>query len=152
MQLLKGLRDLDPSLAQLSPDFEATLRLIPAYPGKSRIDLSIPHVDGLPAAVRFSPISVIPTCPVLHEHQALIDVSFEITSGQSHGLAGATGSGKSTLLQHLNGLYPPQSGEVRIGPYSVSDSMLDIKALRRYAGLVFQNPEIYFFEQYVGDG
>ena len=151
LQLLKGLRDLDPSLAQLSPDFEATLRLIPAYPGKSRIDLSIPHVDGLPAAVQVSHLShtYLPGTPL--EHKALIDVSFEITSGQSHGLAGATGSGKSTLLQHLNGLYRPQSGEVRIGPYSVSDPMLDIKALRRYAGLVFQNPEIYFFEQYVGD-
>ena len=151
LQLLKGLRDLDPSLAQLSPDFETTLRLIPAYPGKSRIDLSIPHVDGLPAAVQVSHLSHTYLSGTPLEHQALIDVSFEITSGQSHGLAGATGSGKSTLLQHLNGLYRPQSGEVRIGPYSVSDPTLDIKALRRYAGLVFQNPEIYFFEQYVGD-
>jgi energy-coupling factor transport system ATP-binding protein len=28
---------------------------------------------------------------------------------------------------------------------------VDIRAVRQYAGLVFQNPEIYFFEQYVGD-
>ena len=151
LQLLKGLRELDPSLALLSPDFESSLRLIPVYPGKSGFDLTIPHVDGLPAAVQVSHLShvYLPGTPL--EQRALIDVSFAITSGQSHGLAGATGSGKSTLLQHLNGLYRPQSGEVRIGPYSVSDPALDIKALRRYAGLVFQNPEIYFFEQYVGD-
>jgi energy-coupling factor transport system ATP-binding protein len=28
---------------------------------------------------------------------------------------------------------------------------VDIRALRRFAGLVFQNPEAYFFEQFVGD-
>jgi energy-coupling factor transport system ATP-binding protein len=151
LQLLKGLRELDPILQPLSPDFESSLRLIPSYPGKVHFDLSIPRIEGIPAAVQISHLShtYLPGTPL--EHPALKDVSFEITSGQSHGLAGATGSGKSTLLQHLNGLYRPQSGEVRIGPYAVSDPSLDIKALRRYAGLVFQNPEIYFFEQYVGD-
>lgn len=151
LQLLKGLRELDHILQPLSPDFENSLRVIPSYPGKVHFDLNIPHSAGIPAAVQISHLShtYMPGTPL--EHHALNDVSFEITSGQSHGLAGATGSGKSTLLQHLNGLYRPQSGEVRIGPYAVSDPSLDIKALRRYAGLVFQNPEIYFFEQYVGD-
>jgi energy-coupling factor transport system ATP-binding protein len=69
----------------------------------------------------------------------------------AHGIVGATGSGKSTLLQHLNALYRPQSGSIQVGPYNFSDPKLDVKALRRFAGLVFQNPEIYFFEQYVGD-
>ncbi|MDO9122773.1 MAG: ATP-binding cassette domain-containing protein, partial [Anaerolineaceae bacterium] len=79
------------------------------------------------------------------------DVSLTVTAGKAHGFVGATGSGKSTLLQHLNGLYRPQSGTIRVGPYNFSDDALDVKALRRFAGLVFQNPEIYFFEQYVGD-
>ena len=68
-----------------------------------------------------------------------------------HGLIGATGSGKSTLLQHLNGLYRPQSGTIRVGPFDLNAASLDVKALRRYAGMVFQNPESFFFEQYVGD-
>ena len=38
-----------------------------------------------------------------------------------------------------------------MGPFSFSDPKLDVKALRRFAGLVFQNPEVYFFEKYVGD-
>jgi energy-coupling factor transport system ATP-binding protein len=151
LQLLSGLKDLAPILSHLSPDFESSLQLIPNYPGKLRMDFSLSQANDLPAVVEISHLSHIymPGSPL--EHQALNDVSFKITSGQSHGLAGATGSGKSTLLQHLNGLFRPQSGEVRIGPYSVSDKNLDIKALRRYSGLVFQNPEIYFFEQYVGD-
>jgi len=151
LQLLSGLNGLDPILAHLSPDFETSLQQIPNYPGKMRVDFNIDHTNHLPAVVEIDHLSHIymPGTPL--EHQALNDVSFKITGGQCHGLAGATGSGKSTLLQHLNGLLRPQSGEVRIGPYSVSDKNLDIKALRRYSGLVFQNPEIYFFEQFVGD-
>jgi energy-coupling factor transporter ATP-binding protein EcfA2 len=66
-------------------------------------------------------------------------------------LVGATGSGKSTLLQHLNGLYLPQSGLVRVGAFDLNDPKVDIRALRRYAGIVFQNPEAFFFEYFVGD-
>jgi energy-coupling factor transport system ATP-binding protein len=151
LQLVQGLNEIDPALFQLSPDFLSSLEKIPAYPGKLTLKPNGIHPSGLPSAVSVSHLShtYLPGTPL--EHKALIDVSFEITQGQSHGLAGATGSGKSTLLQHLNGLYRPQSGEVQIGPYTVSDPGLDIKALRRYSGLVFQNPEIYFFEQYVGD-
>jgi energy-coupling factor transport system ATP-binding protein len=84
-------------------------------------------------------------------HQAIENVSFSSHKGCAHGLVGATGSGKSTLLQHLNGLYLPQKGLVTVGPYSLNDAKVDIRGLRRFAGLVFQNPEAYFFEQYVGD-
>ncbi len=151
LQLLSGLHEIDPILAHLPQDFETSLRQVPRYPGA----LHLPSVEAAraasPAVVQVSHLSHTYMAGTPMQHHALIDVSFEIGSGKSHGLAGATGSGKSTLLQHLNGLYRPQSGEVRIGPYSVADPALDIKALRRYAGLVFQNPEIYFFKQYVGD-
>lgn len=85
------------------------------------------------------------------EHPALLDISFNAEKGIPHGLVGATGSGKSTLLQHLNGLYRPQQGSLRVGEFNLNDPVLDVKALRRYTGLVFQNPELYFFEQFVGD-
>lgn len=84
-------------------------------------------------------------------HPALTNISFSVEKGIPHGLVGATGSGKSTLLQHLNGLYRPQQGSIRVGGFNLNDPALDVKALRRYTGLVFQNPELYFFEQYVGD-
>lgn len=151
LQLMNGLRLIDPILSALPMDFENAMRQIPQYPGKQKLDSLMLPSQRLAPAVEVVHLShtYMPGTPLAH--QALNDISFEVTRGQSHGLAGATGSGKSTLLQHLNGLYRPQSGEVKIGPYSVSDPNLDIKALRRYAGLVFQNPEIYFFEQYVGD-
>jgi energy-coupling factor transport system ATP-binding protein len=78
-------------------------------------------------------------------------VNLKTKKGTTHGLVGATGSGKSTLLQHLNGLYQPQAGKVRVGQFDTTDAQVDLKGLRRFAGLVFQNPELYFFEQYVGD-
>ena len=84
-------------------------------------------------------------------HVALHEVSFAAWSGQAHALIGATGSGKSTLLQHLNGLYLPQAGKVRVGEFDLTAPQIDLRQLRHYAGLVFQNPELYFFEQYVGD-
>ncbi len=151
LQLLNGMRQIHPLLADLSPDLDTALRQIPAYPGKIHLDTSQRMNNGQTAAIQVINLShtYMPGTPMAH--QALINVSFEVTHGKSHGLAGATGSGKSTLLQHLNGLYRPQTGEVKIGPFTVSDPDLDVKALRRYAGLVFQNPEIYFFEQYVGD-
>lgn len=82
---------------------------------------------------------------------SLINITFNVEKGVPHGLVGATGSGKSTLLQHLNGLYRPQAGSIHVGKFNLNDPELDVKALRRYTGLVFQNPELYFFEQYVGD-
>jgi energy-coupling factor transport system ATP-binding protein len=83
-------------------------------------------------------------------HQALEDISFSIRQGSVHGLIGATGSGKSTLLQHLNGLYIPQTGTLSVGPFEVNQET-DLLALRRYTGMVFQNPNYQLFEQYVGD-
>lgn len=84
-------------------------------------------------------------------HQALTSVSLEIPEGSGYALLGATGSGKSTLLQHLNGLLRPQKGIVRVGPYLLNDPGVKTRDVVALAGLVFQNPENQFFEQYVGD-
>jgi energy-coupling factor transporter ATPase len=83
-------------------------------------------------------------------HQALEKVNLQFSEGSFYGLIGATGSGKSTLLQHFNGLYLPQSGSIRVGPFNINQDT-DLLALRRYAGIVFQNPNYQLFEQYVGD-
>jgi energy-coupling factor transporter ATPase len=82
---------------------------------------------------------------------SLNDVSLEIGAGRSHGLLGHTGSGKSTLLQHLNGLLRPQSGQVRVGELDLSDPDVLTRSVIQVVGLVFQDPEMQFFEQYVGD-
>ena len=85
-------------------------------------------------------------------HRALENVSLRVGAGEGpRGSIGETGSGKSTLLQHLNGLLKPRGGTVRVGAFDLNDPAVSVRELCRLAGLIFQNPEVQFFEQYVGD-
>lgn len=47
--------------------------------------------------------------------QALKDVDLSIFPGEVVALVGHNGAGKSVLVQILSGVYPPTSGEIRIG-------------------------------------
>lgn len=85
------------------------------------------------------------------EHKALTNVNMAIVEGECIAIIGHTGSGKSTLIQHLNGLVRPQKGKVIIDGEDLASSKMDIRALRRKVGLVFQNPEDQIFEKLVGD-
>ncbi len=85
------------------------------------------------------------------ETVALQGVDMEVDEGEIVAIIGPTGSGKSTLIQHFNGLIRPQRGKVVVAGQDLSDEKLDIKALRRQVGLIFQSPEQQLFEQYVGD-
>jgi polar amino acid transport system ATP-binding protein len=56
---------------------------------------------------------------------------------------GASGSGKSTLLRCINLLEQPTSGTVRIGDVEVTDPDVDIDAVRRRIGMVFQQFNLF---------
>ncbi|HEY5098800.1 MAG TPA: amino acid ABC transporter ATP-binding protein [Gaiellaceae bacterium] len=53
-------------------------------------------------------------------------------------LIGASGSGKSTLLRCLNRLERIEEGEIVVDGQRVNDEKVDVNALRRKVGIVFQ--------------
>jgi polar amino acid transport system ATP-binding protein len=58
-------------------------------------------------------------------------------------LIGASGCGKSTLLRCINALESIQEGEIRIDGERVSGVGVDVNALRRDVGIVFQSFNLF---------
>lgn len=67
---------------------------------------------------------------------ALDGVDIEIPSGKIVGLVGRSGSGKTTVTRLVQGMYPIQSGLIRIDGLDMRE--LDIAHLRQNIGVVLQ--------------
>jgi cobalt/nickel transport system ATP-binding protein len=75
--------------------------------------------------------------------EALRDINLSIHAGERVALIGANGSGKSTLQLHLNGIILPQTGQIKIGQWAVITE--NLREIRNFVGLVFQNPDNQLF-------
>lgn len=71
----------------------------------------------------------------------LQNLTFHLPAGQTLGLLGRTGSGKSTIARLLLRLYDIQSGEIRLGDVSISQTSLS--HLRQRVGLVTQDVQLF---------
>jgi peptide/nickel transport system ATP-binding protein len=69
---------------------------------------------------------------------AVKNVSFSVSPGESYGLVGESGSGKSTILRALAGLNPFWSGHMAIAGQKLTGNRP--RALRRLVQMVFQDP------------
>ena len=81
--------------------------------------------------------------------RALDGLTLQIPLGGAVGIVGANGAGKSTLVSHLNGWYLPQQGSIMVDGVEVSSRNLE--RVRKYVGLVFQNPDDQLFTARVYD-
>jgi len=80
---------------------------------------------------------------------AVRDVDLAIRSGERVALLGPNGSGKSTLLRIAAGLLRPTGGTVRIG--GLEPTRMSARRLGTLAGFVFQDPELGFLADSVGE-
>ncbi|WP_326635484.1 amino acid ABC transporter ATP-binding protein [Nonomuraea fuscirosea] len=83
----------------------------------------------------------------LHKHfgqnQVLKGIDMTVDPGQVVCVIGPSGSGKSTLLRCVNLLEAPTRGKVFVEGVEVTDPDVDIDAVRRRIGMVFQQFNLF---------
>jgi polar amino acid transport system ATP-binding protein len=73
----------------------------------------------------------------------LRDVDLTVQPGEVVVIIGPSGSGKSTLLKCLNRLEEPTSGHIFLGDIEVTAAKVDLPAVRRRMGMVFQHFNLF---------
>ena len=75
--------------------------------------------------------------------QVLKDVNAEIRKGEVISVIGPSGTGKSTFLRCLNLLEHPSGGSIEIDGCNILSPGVDVPALRRKMGMVFQSFNLF---------
>lgn len=75
--------------------------------------------------------------------QVLKGIDFRVERREVVCVIGRSGSGKSTLLRCINLLEEPTAGKVFVGGVEVTDPDVDINAIRRRIGMVFQSFNLF---------
>ncbi len=77
------------------------------------------------------------------DHQVLKGITTHIDVGEKLVIIGPSGSGKSTFLRSLNLLELPTSGTITFDGQVITDPKVDIDAVRRQMGMVFQHFNLF---------
>ncbi len=77
------------------------------------------------------------------DNDVLRGIDLEIGQGEVVCVIGPSGSGKSTLLRCVNLLEEPTKGQVFVGGTEVTHPDVDIDAVRRRIGMVFQQFNLF---------
>lgn len=74
-------------------------------------------------------------------YDAVSNISFEVSKGETIAFVGPSGSGKSTLVKLLVGLYSPKSGNVEYN--GLNATAIDKEELRQQLGFVTQDTQLF---------
>lgn len=77
------------------------------------------------------------------DNNVLNGITQDIRKGEKVVIIGPSGSGKSTFLRCLNLLEVPTSGKIIFDGVDITDSKVDINAVRRKMGMVFQHFNLF---------
>ncbi|OKK03595.1 ABC transporter [Streptomyces sp. CB03234] len=77
------------------------------------------------------------------DNEVLRGIDLDVATGEVVCVIGPSGSGKSTLLRCVNLLEEPTRGQVFVGGTEVTDLDVDIDAVRRRIGMVFQQFNLF---------
>ncbi|WP_207535775.1 ABC transporter ATP-binding protein [Desertivirga arenae] len=75
------------------------------------------------------------------KRNALTNISFDATKGETIAFVGPSGSGKTTLVKLLVGLYQPQEGQIFYN--NIASSEIDLDELREKIGFVTQDTQLF---------
>jgi polar amino acid transport system ATP-binding protein len=75
--------------------------------------------------------------------EVLRGIDLEVGEHEVVCLIGASGSGKSTLLRCINLLEPIQAGRIFVGDVEITARNVDLNAIRRRIGIVFQSFNLF---------
>jgi polar amino acid transport system ATP-binding protein len=75
--------------------------------------------------------------------EVLRGIDLEVDEHHVVCLIGASGSGKSTLLRCINLLEPVQAGRIVVGGDEITARNVDVDAIRRRIGIVFQSFNLF---------
>ena len=73
----------------------------------------------------------------IQDEEVLKGISFEVYSGQTIAIVGATGAGKSTIINLLNRFYDIQQGAIKIDNTNIKD--ITLSSLRAQIAVVLQD-------------
>ncbi len=75
--------------------------------------------------------------------QVLKGIDMDVAEGEMVFLIGPSGSGKSTLLRCCNRLENPEDGSIMLEGAAITGPKVDLNAVRRRIGMVFQSFNLY---------
>ncbi len=137
-RLVQPLEMIGYAMQQLSQGFAFLEKLLEIFREKPEMLNANPSsIPVGPGRLEFRHVSLA----YRTDRRILKDVSFEIPSGKTLGIVGASGSGKSTIVRLLVRLIEPDDGEIRLD--GVPLTQLSIPRLRQAIAVVPQDAALF---------